>query len=253
MNSKIRRNQNVAQSISITKTPPLRPNSKPTAIKEKLPQVRQSQLPNPKPVPPARSERSEKYPTKKSKITPDMDPFEASEILRKEIQEEFGEKEEEKEPELPWLNRLDELNSEITKNLNQSSMIDTSFVNTFCDATRDFECSEDVFESASRMINSGFDAINHRLEAARSLIDQRMDLVQQMMSEIQDHGVSEFTADLKLDDNPFSDSEDEKNSREIINPKMPTGGRNAPARNSQLRGSQMVRKSQFPRNPPKMT
>lgn len=243
----------VAASIAVTKTPPLKPNSRSTASKEHLPQVRQSQLPPAKPVPVSNSERAQREPVRKSKITNDMDPFEASEILRKELHEEFGDFEDDKEPELPWMDHLDELNSQITDNMNQSSSIDNSFVNTFNDATKDFECNENIFESATKMMNVGFDAVQNNLTKTRDLLDQRLDLVQQMMNEIRMHGVEEFTADLKPDDNPLIDEPDSGSSGKLNAPKMPTADRTAPARNSQARNQQARnlqagRNSQFPRN-----
>lgn len=242
----------VGTSITITKTPPLKPNSRSTSSKERLPQVRQSQLPPAKPAPVSNSERAQRLPVKKSKITSDMDPFEASEILRKELHEEFGDFEDDKVPDLPWMNHLDELNDQITANMNQSSSIDNSFANTFNDATKNFECNENIFDSATKMMNVGFDAVQNNLTRTRDLIDQRLDLVQQMMNEIRMHGVDEFTADLKPDDNPLLDEPDSGSTEKLNVPKMPTADRNAPprnsqARNQQARNSQAVRNSQFPR------
>lgn len=245
--NKPKRPGNVAASIVVTKTPPLKPNSRAPMSREHLPQVRQSQLPPNKPAPVSKSERSERAPVKKSKVTSDMDPFEASEILRRELHEEFGDYVDDKEPDLPWMNHLDELNSQITENLNQTSSIDTSFVNTFTDATKNFECNEDVFDSATKMMNMGFDAVQNNLTKTQDLLDKRLDLVQQMMNEIRMHGVDEFTADLKLDDNPLIDEPDTQSTHSLNTPKMPTTDRNAPPRNSQAR-SQQARNSQAGRS-----
>ncbi|OHS93001.1 hypothetical protein TRFO_40699 [Tritrichomonas foetus] len=270
MNRQPKRGGKVAASIAVTKTPPLRPNSKSSQPKEKLPQVRKSQFPSKKSdSSQSKAERSPAWTEKRSKITSDMDPFEASEILRREIQEEFGESfENEKDDEMPWLTHLDELNDKITENLKNESSIDTSFINTFDAATRniyDGKQIDDVFGSASKMMETGFNAVNEKLKKTQNLIDERLELVQQMMNEIRIHGVDEFKADLKLDDNPMADdlsadhskspSKNASNSSASSTsnlasstrnssvmkstssvksmegaPKMPTGQRNAPPR-----------------------
>ena len=235
----------VASSIMVTKTPPLRPNSKSNAIKERLPQVRQTQIPTKKRVnQPVRNERAaEKTPPKKivmgsnsnnnsanSGIPSNVDPFEASEILRRELHREFGEFEDEKEPDLQWMSHLDELNNQLTEKMEEASKIDTSFVATFNEATKDFKPGDgNMFDSADKMMEIGFNAVNDKLKETRNLIDQRLDIIQQMMNEMQIHGVEEFKADLKLDDNPNVDPDPSLETSSL--PKAPIGVRKSAPRN----------------------
>ncbi|KAH0796703.1 uncharacterized protein GO595_010596 [Histomonas meleagridis] len=184
----------IKKPVTGNRTPRLKPQGRVPDKQSKIPTKKNTSISK---LPPTKVK--EKTNPKKTDPPPN-DVFEQSERLLKQIKEEEGQLDYDQKVDLPWLEKLDNIEKSLNENIAISSSIDTSIIGNFAISAEKAEITDDPFTTVNSMMDSGFEMISKQLSRESALLKERMSLISQIQEEIMKHPASDYTADLQPDE-----------------------------------------------------
>lgn len=169
-------------------------NSKLPPLGPRVTRTPQSKAPvNTPPTPPQKTSPQPKSPKKQ------LDPIEESELLQRQIAEEFGITCSDSDIDDESAKLMTNLWEDIELNQTVLSPIDPSSALV---ASSDFEPTGDLLADAQRMIDESFDSIDRQMSDRSKLIEEQIRLHKEIQEILEKELTSESKVDLELDQFP---------------------------------------------------
>jgi len=140
----------------------------------------------------------------------DIDPISYSQKIRAELEAEFGNPINPQELSMPWLDELEQVESDLLVNFQAHQLTESSIIPSFEKHANSNDPDESPFDSANRMIENGFAALRESHKLDEKILDERMQLMKKMHDMLLNDHIDDFKADLVIDEDPLIEENKKK-------------------------------------------